>query len=118
MTQNKYIPCTVCNSETGLAPNESCKHTCRACEGTRMELDGFPCIECGGTGLKNEYQEKNYVYSPKRWAREGRLLNLRFTKRIMGESGLTKAEQAELRALEGIEPDCRDAHEALGQRRN
>lgn len=42
----------MCGHEVGLAESESCRHTCLACEGTRLELDGFPCMECGGSGLR------------------------------------------------------------------
>lgn len=51
----KWPPCSICGHETGLSARDSCEHTCEACEGTRLELDGFPCIDCGGSGLRREY---------------------------------------------------------------
>lgn len=51
-----YLPCAICGAETGLAEKDSCEHTCLGCEGTCMELNGLPCIECGGTGLRREFR--------------------------------------------------------------
>lgn len=48
----QWPPCSVCGHETGLPDYESCPHTCLECEGTRVELDGSPCLGCAGTGLR------------------------------------------------------------------
>jgi hypothetical protein len=53
-----YPPCQVCGAETGLAPNEQCPHICHSCEGTRKELNGWPCLHCNGTGLNLLYRRK------------------------------------------------------------